>query len=168
MGRRAGASIEYIHYVGRGSTCAATRTRVRLPASPQRLPLNRLSWRFRGFSFVGGSEIGSESDSTPTYDPLNHEFDDTTQSISDPCDLGGERIGFTGVCPGPLVPPHQQHRLTRSGATLPTLPKVHRLMLLALLTDLVQQWAEAEPTTLTGPFASLLDRAPPRNRPLKK
>jgi hypothetical protein len=56
----------------------------------------------------------------------------------------------------------------RLGATLPTLPEVHRQVLLALLTDLVQRWAEAKPATLAGPFASLLGRAPPRNHPLTK
>jgi len=34
----------------------------------------------------------------------------------------------------------------RSEAALPTLPEVHRQVLLALLTDLVQRWAEAKPT----------------------
>jgi SRSO17 transposase len=56
----------------------------------------------------------------------------------------------------------------RLGATLPTLPEVHRQVLLALLTDLVQRWAEAKPATLAGPFVSLLGRAPPRNHPLTK
>jgi hypothetical protein len=64
MGRRAGVSLEYVHYAGRGSTCAATRTRVRLPASPQHLPLNRPLGRLRGFSFVGGSEIGQDGPQT--------------------------------------------------------------------------------------------------------
>ncbi|HEV2122049.1 MAG TPA: hypothetical protein VGW38_04640, partial [Chloroflexota bacterium] len=44
---------------------------------------------------------------------------------------------------------------------LPTLPEVHRQVLLALLTDLVQRWAQVEQHLLPGPFASLLDRAPP-------
>jgi SRSO17 transposase len=56
----------------------------------------------------------------------------------------------------------------RLGTTLPTLPEVHRQVLLALLTDLVQRWEEAKPATLAGPFASLLGRAPPRNHPLTK
>jgi hypothetical protein len=49
----------------------------------------------------------------------------------------------------------------RSEATLPTLPEVHRQVLLALLTDLVQRWAQAEQPMLARPFAHLLERAPP-------
>ena len=57
----------------------------------------------------------------------------------------------------------------RSEATLPTLPEVHRQVLLALLTDLVQRWAQVEQPVLSGPFAHLLDRAPPRrSHPLTK
>ena len=44
---------------------------------------------------------------------------------------------------------------------LPKLPEVHRQVLLALLTDLVQRWALVEQYLLTSPFASLIDRAPP-------
>ncbi len=44
---------------------------------------------------------------------------------------------------------------------LPTLPEVHRQVLLALLTDLVQRWALVEKDLRLGSFASLLDRAPP-------
>ena len=40
----------------------------------------------------------------------------------------------------------------RTPATLPTLPEVHRQVLLALLTDLVQRWAQAEHPALSGPF----------------
>ena len=57
----------------------------------------------------------------------------------------------------------------RSLATLPTLPEVHRQVLLALLTDLVRQWAQVEQPVLPEPFAHLLDRAPPgKSRPLTK
>ena len=45
---------------------------------------------------------------------------------------------------------------------LPTLPEVHRQVLLALLTDLVQRWAQVKQPMLSRPFAHLLDRAPPR------
>ena len=44
---------------------------------------------------------------------------------------------------------------------LPTLPEVHRQVLLALLTDLVQRWALVEQHLLPSPLASLLNRAPP-------
>lgn len=52
----------------------------------------------------------------------------------------------------------------RTLATLPSLPEVHRQVLLALLTDLVQQWAQVEQPVLSGPFDQLLDRAPPGPR----
>lgn len=38
---------------------------------------------------------------------------------------------------------------------------VHRQVLLVLLTDLVQRWAQMEQPAISGPFAHLLDRAPP-------
>ncbi len=54
-------------------------------------------------------------------------------------------------------------------AVLPTLPEVHRQVLLALLTDPVQRWAQVEQPVLAGPFAHLLNRAPPRySHPLTK
>ena len=57
----------------------------------------------------------------------------------------------------------------RSPATLPTLPEVHRQVLLALLTDLVQRWVQAKQPVLSEPFVHLLDRAPPKkSRPLTK
>lgn len=49
----------------------------------------------------------------------------------------------------------------RSNTILPTLPEVHRQVLLALLTDLVQRWALVKQHLLPSPLASLLDRAPP-------
>jgi len=59
---------------------------------------------------------------------------------------------------------------TRSEATLPTLPEVHRQVLLALLTDLVERWEQTKHPELGKPFAYLLSRAPPpeKNRPLTK
>ena len=56
-----------------------------------------------------------------------------------------------------------------ASAVLPTLPEVHRQVLLALLTDLVERWAQTERPVLNGPFAHLLGRAPPKkSRPLTK
>ena len=43
----------------------------------------------------------------------------------------------------------------RSPSTVPTLPEVHRQVLLALLTDLVQQWAQMCQPVPSGPFAHL-------------
>jgi SRSO17 transposase len=50
----------------------------------------------------------------------------------------------------------------KTPSTVPTLPEVHRQVLLALLTDLVQQWAQLGQPVLSRPFAHLLDRAPPK------
>ena len=57
----------------------------------------------------------------------------------------------------------------KSSSTAPTLPEVHRQVLLALLTDLVQRWAQMRQPVLSAPFAHLLDRAPPKKiQPLTK
>lgn len=58
----------------------------------------------------------------------------------------------------------------RSPSALPTLPEVHRQVLLALLTDLVERWAQTKRPELGEPFAHLLSRAPPpeKSRPLTK
>jgi len=56
-----------------------------------------------------------------------------------------------------------------SATTLPTLPETPRQVLLALLTDLVQRWAQVEQPVLSSPFAHLLDRAPPqKSHPITK
>lgn len=52
---------------------------------------------------------------------------------------------------------------------LPTLSEVHHQVLLALLTDLVEHWAQMEHPIPSRPFAHLVDRAPPKkSRPLTK
>jgi SRSO17 transposase len=50
----------------------------------------------------------------------------------------------------------------KSSSAVPTLPEVHRQVLLALLTDLVQRWAQMRQPVLSEPFVHLLDRSPPR------
>lgn len=49
----------------------------------------------------------------------------------------------------------------KSSSAVPTLPEVDRQVLLALLTDLVQRWAQMCQPVLPEPFAHLLDRTPP-------
>ena len=51
--------------------------------------------------------------------------------------------------------------------TLPTLPEVHRQVLLALLTDLVQRWAQVEHPMPSGSFAHPPARpSAAKNKPL--
>jgi hypothetical protein len=57
----------------------------------------------------------------------------------------------------------------KSSSAVPTLPEVHRQVLLALLTDLMQRWAQMRQPVLPEPFAHLIDRAPPgKIQPLTK
>jgi SRSO17 transposase len=48
-----------------------------------------------------------------------------------------------------------------SPSVLPMLPEVHRQVLLALLTDVVERWAQMKRPELGKPLARLLSRAPP-------